>query len=82
MAHSEKTPWNCLPRAHIQDIAKRLPSLVKTEECNLLLLFHVGLHDTGTKRSQNIKRDFRSLQKKLNRSEAQVVFSSTLLVGH
>lgn len=82
MIHSEKTQWNCLPGAHIQDVAKRLPSLVKAEDYNLLLLFHVGLNDAGTKRFQNIKRDFRSLRKKLKGSEAQVLLSSTLLVGH
>lgn len=34
------------------------------------------------KRFQNIKRDFRYLRKKLAGSKAQLMFSSTLLVGH
>lgn len=34
----------------------------------------------GTKRFQNIKRDFRFLRKKLKGSELQIVFSSAFLV--
>lgn len=56
MTHSEKMQWNCLWGAHIQDVAKRLPRLVKAEDYHLLLLFHVGSNDAGTEIPKYQKR--------------------------
>ena len=55
--------------------------MVKPEDYQPFLFFHVGTTEAATRRLQNIKRDFMFLGKMLKGSGAQVVFSSVLSVG-
>lgn len=48
-----------------RDIIKMLPSLVKPEDYNPFLVFHLGLNEDATRRLCNIRRDFISLGKML-----------------
>jgi len=53
----------------------------KLEDYCSLLLFKDGSQEAATKKLQNIKNDFISLEKMLKGSGAQVVFFSVLQVG-
>ncbi|GAB0208855.1 hypothetical protein GRJ2_003351200 [Grus japonensis] len=70
----------CLPRAHVKDIARKLPSLVQPSDYYPLLLLHVDGDKAETHNAKAIKRDFRVLGQSLKGSGAQVIFSSLLPV--
>jgi len=70
----------CLPGARIRNITKRLPSLVQSTDYYPLLLFHMGMNHIGRRSLRNIKKDYKSLGAAMMDSEAQVVFSSVLLI--
>lgn len=68
-----------LLRAHIRDVAKRLPSLIQSTDYYPLLMFHVGTSDRTRSSMRRIK-DYRALGVALRDSRVQVVFSSILPV--
>ncbi|GAB0207770.1 mitochondrial enolase superfamily member 1 [Grus japonensis] len=61
----------CLPRAHVKDITRKLPSLVQPSDYYPLLLLHVGGDEAVTHNAKAIKRDFRVLGQSLKGSGAQ-----------
>jgi len=51
----------CLLGAKVQDVAKRVPQLVKSTDHYPLLLFHTGTNDTASRNVGRIKEDFKAL---------------------
>ncbi|KAK4825248.1 hypothetical protein QYF61_025647 [Mycteria americana] len=64
----------CLPGIWIGDIVERLPKLVQTYDCYLLLFFHVGTNDSARGNLESIKTDYRVLEVILRDMGAQVLF--------
>ncbi|GAB0205522.1 hypothetical protein GRJ2_003017800 [Grus japonensis] len=71
----------CLLGAKIQDVAERVPQLVKSTDYYPLLLFHVGMNDTASRNLGRIKEDYKALGVQDKNIGAQVLFSSILPVG-
>ena len=70
----------CLPGAKVQDVAERVPQLVKSTDYYPLLLFHVGTNDTASRNLGRIKEDYKALGVQAKSIGAQVIFSSILPV--
>ncbi|GAB0210389.1 hypothetical protein GRJ2_003504700 [Grus japonensis] len=71
----------CLLGAKIQDVAKRVPQLVKSTDYYPLLLFHVGTNDAASQNLGRIKEDYKALGVQVKNIGAQAIFSSILPVG-
>ena len=65
----------CMSRIWIQDVVERLPKLVQTSNCYLLLFFHVTTNDTARSNLESIKTDYRALEVIVRDTGAQVLFS-------
>ena len=71
----------CLLGARIQDVAERVPQLVKSTADCPLLLFHVGMNDAASWNLGRIKEDYKALGVQVENVGAQVILSSILPVG-
>lgn len=65
--------------ACIRDVTKRLPRLIQSTDCYLLLLFHMGINNKARSSLWSAK-DYRALAAALRDSGAQADFSSVLPV--
>jgi len=65
----------CLPGAGVRVVARKLPGLVQPSNYYPLLVMQVG-SEIVERSPKAIKRDFRALGRLVERSVAQVVFSS------
>ncbi|XP_009990030.1 PREDICTED: uncharacterized protein LOC104383543, partial [Tauraco erythrolophus] len=71
----------CLPGARVKDIARKLPSLVRSTDYYPLLLFHVGGDETEAQSPQSIKRDCRTLGQVVRGSGAQCQVTHLIKMG-
>jgi len=67
-----------LPGAHIEDVTKRLPSLVQSTGCYPLLLFHMHTNDTAR---SSLNKDCRALGAAVRDSVAQFFHQSSRSKG-
>ena len=70
----------CLPGVLVKDVARKLPSQVRSSDYYPLLLFHVGGDEAISHNPRSIKRDLRTLEQLVRESRAQVIFSTLLPV--
>ena len=66
----------CLPGPRVRDVAKKISGLVQPSDYYPLLVMQVGSDKIAERSPKAIKRDFRALGRLVERSGAQVVFSS------
>ena len=71
----------CLPGAHIRDIARKVPGLVRSSDYCPLLIVQVGSDEIAQGSLRAIKKDIRGLGQMVEGVGVQVLFSSLLLLG-
>lgn len=62
----------CFPGAHVRDVKKSLPHLIKQGDCHLLVGIQEGLWEAAVEKQSSIKRDFAYLGKMLKGLGAHV----------
>jgi len=71
----------CLPGAWVNDVKRKLPTLVQCSDYYPLFIFQVGSGEVATSSPRAIKRDFRALGQLVKVSGAQAVLSSIFPVA-
>ena len=70
----------CLPGARVNDVSDRVFDILKGEGNQPQVVVHVGTHDIGRKKDEDVRQNFRELGWKLRAKTNSVVISGVLPV--